>query len=655
MLTALKKSLILLSSLSATTVFGGIVQPAVALQVEPFPLTQVKLLNGPFKHAMELDAKYMLSLKPDRLLSGFRSEAGLKPKAPKYGGWESSGVAGHTLGHYLSACSRMYQDTGNKQFLQRVDYIVSQLAKCQEANSNGYVAAIPKGKEIFGKVAKGKIKAQGFSLNGGWSPWYTIHKELAGLIDAYQLCDDPQALIVATNLANWAYDTTSNLDHAQWQHMLVCEYGGMNEALANLYGITGNPRYLHLAEKFYDNAVLAPLAAGRDDLTGKHDNTQTPKIVGAARLYELTGKAKYARLARFYWKDVALHRSFVIGGSGDNEYFFPTNEWLSHLNAAGPETCPAYNMLKLTKHLFEWAPSAQEMDYYERVLYNHILASQDPKTGMFVYLMSLEPGGFKTFSTPFNSFWCCVGTGMENHARYGDAIYFHNDNSLYVNLFIASKLTWPEKHLTLRQETRFPDHDTTRLSFKCATPVHLALKIRWPAWAHKISVRVNGRRAKITGQPCSYVTIDRTWHSGDRVDIRLPMKLHLNLLPGTTNIVALLDGPIVLGGELGTNGMPADVYARSQTKFLKWPAPPVPVLVSDMKSLLHHIKPTGKPLTFRTENLGHPHDVTLIPLYKLNHQRYTVYWRWSIRGTGKRIRNKPNPKQPVPENRTERN
>lgn len=605
----------------------GEVKPVINMPARQFPPQDVHLLKSPFRHAMKMDEQFILCLDPDRLLSGFRSEAGLKPKARKYGGWESSGLAGHTLGHYLSAASRMYQDTGNRRFLERVNYVVAQLAECQQANGNGYVAAIPKGKQIFGGVAKGQIKTGGFSLNGGWSPWYTIHKELAGLIDAYRFCHNSQALVVATNLANWVYHTTRNLSPAQWQKMLICEYGGMNEALANLYGLTGDRRYLVLAEKFYDNAVLAPLAAGHDDLTGKHDNTQTPKIVGAARIYELTGQPRYADLAKFYWQRVALHRSFVIGGSGDGEYFFATNQWLSHLNAAGPETCPAYNMLKLTLHLFEWSPSAGYMDYYERALYNHILASQDPETGMFVYLMSLQSGGFKTYSTPFNSFWCCCGTGMENHSRYNQAIYLHGKHSLYVNLFIASKLSWSRKGLRLRQDTQFPDQDTTRLRFGCEHPVKLALKIRWPGWAKSPpQIWINGEEQTVRGHPVSYITLDRQWHSGDVVKVRLPMSLHTVPLPGTTHWLAVLYGPIVLAGELGTNGMPADPYARSQTKFLKWPAVPVPVLVADQGTLLQHIHATGQPLTFRTRDVGRPHEVTLVPFYDTQHQRYTVYW-----------------------------
>ncbi|HUA67702.1 MAG TPA: beta-L-arabinofuranosidase domain-containing protein [Candidatus Saccharimonadales bacterium] len=604
------------------------VQPAINLSVQQFQPKDAQLLDGPFKAAMDRDEKYLLGLDPDRLLSGFRSEAGLKPKAPKYGGWESSGLAGHTLGHYLSACSRMYQDTGNKLLLDRVNYIVAQLAECQEANSNGYIAAIPNGKDVFGKVAQGEIDTQGFGLNGGWSPWYTIHKELAGLIDAYRFCDNTQALAVATNLANWVYDTTKNLSDAQWQHMLVCEYGGMNEALANLYGLTGEPRYLDLAEKFYDNAVLGPLTAGHDDLSGKHDNTQVPKIIGSARLYELTGQPRYEDLARFYWQRVALHRSYVIGGSGDREGFFPTNSWASHLDAQTCETCCTYNILKLTLHLFEWSPSAEEMDFYERALYNDILASQDPDTGMFVYLMSLQPGGFKTYSTPTDSFWCCVGTGMENHSRYNQAIYLHDDDSLYVNLFIASELSWPEKGLTLRQDTKFPDKDTTRLTFHCKQPVKVALKIRWPGWAKTPPrIWINGLGQAVSGQPVSYITLNHEWRDGDVVKIRLPMTLHTEPLPGTTNLVAVLYGPIVLAGELGTKDMPANPYAEDQTKFVRWPPVPAPVFVADDDSLLKHIHATRQPLTFRTKNLGWPEDVTLVPFYDVQHQCYTVYWQ----------------------------
>jgi len=615
----------------AVTVFAaagsrGDITPAVTLQAQPFPLSQVQLLDSPFREAMLRDGNYLISLEPDRLLSWFRKEAGLQPKGEVYGGWESQGIAGHTLGHYLSACSQMYASTGDRRFLDRVNYIVGELAVCQGANRNGYVAAIPNGKEIFDKIAHSEIQSKDFGLNGGWVPWYTLHKEFAGLIDAYQFCGNTQALEVATQLANWADATTKNLTEAQWQTMLACEQGGMNESLANLYAITGNTNYLTLAKKFYHAAVMDPLARGEDKLNRLHSNMQIPKVIGAARIYELTGDEHYADIANFFWKDVTLNRSFVIGGNGDREHFFPTNDFAGHLSAETAETCCTYNMLKLTRHLFEWSPDAAEMDYYERALYNHILASQDPDTGLFAYFMSLKPGHFKTYSTPVNSFWCCVGTGMENHAKYGDTIYFHGDGSLYVNLFIASELSWPEKNLIVRQETTFPESDTTRLKFKSDAPVRLALKVRWPAWVETIVVRVDGKKQIIPGGPDSYFTLDREWRTGDTVEIQLPMKLHTEPLPGATNIVALLYGPIVLAAELGTKGMP-NPHATNQLDLVKVPDPEVPVFVAEENSLLKHIKPvSSQPLTFRTKNLGKPDDVTFIPYYELSDERYSIYW-----------------------------
>lgn len=598
---------------------------AVGFQAEPFPLTDVRLLDSPFQRAMELDAKYLLSLEPDRLLSGFRKEAGLPPKAVNYGGWESQGVAGHSLGHYLSACSLMFAATGDRRFLDRVNYIVAELAGCQRANGNGYLAAFPNGKRIFAEIARGDIRAKDFDLNGGWVPWYTLHKQFAGLIDAYELCGSAEALVVVTNLANWADAITKNLTDDQWQKMLVCEQGGMNESLAELYSITGDTHHLALASKFYHQAVLEPLARGEDRLDGKHSNMQIPKVIGVARLHELTGEPRNADIAKFFWERVALHRSFAIGGHGDREHFFPTNEFAKHLSAEAAETCCTYNMLKLTRHLFEWSPAAAEMDFYERALYNDILASQDPRQGMFVYLMSLRPGHFKSYSPPEDSFWCCVGSGMENHAKYGDTIYFHGDNSLFVNLFIPSELTWREKNLIVRQETKFPERDTTRLTFKSEKPTPLALKIRWPGWAEKVSLRVNGKKQAISGKPGSYMTLHREFCDGDRIEVQFLMALHAESLPGTSNMIAVLYGPIVLAGKLGTNGMP-DPYVANQTALVKMSDPAPPVFVSDAKSLLKRIQATGQPLVFRTKNLARPEDVTLVPLFWLHHERYGVYW-----------------------------
>lgn len=617
----LKLTILFASVILAAAFSRADITPVVAPQAQPFPLTQVRLLDGPFRDAMLRDEKYLLSLDPDRFLYNFRNNVGLPSSSKPYGGWDSPGCEqrGAMLGHYLSACAQMYAGTGDAEFKRRVDESVAGLAECQSNSVSagfhaGYLSAFPE--SFIDRVENRKSV---------WAPWYALHKIMAGLFDASQLCGNTQALEVLTNMANWVKFHVDNLSEEKMQSSLQTEFGGMNEVLANLYGITGNPDYLKTAEAFNQKKIFDPLAAGQDRLNGLHANTQIPKMIGAARQYELTGDTRDADIAKFFWQEVALHRSYVIGGHSDREHFFPTNDFARHLTAETAETCNTYNMLKLTRHLFGWQPSATAMDFYERALYNDILASQDPEQGMFVYLMSLKPGHFKTYSTPENSFWCCVGTGMENHSKYGDTIYFHNDDSLFVNLFIPSELSWPEKNLVVRQETKFPESDTTRLDFQSPAPTQLALKIRWPAWAEKISVRVNEKKQKISGTPGSYVSLDREWQGGDHVEIQLPMKLHAEPLLGTSNIVAVLYGPIVLAGNLGTNGMP-EPYAKDQLDLVKIPDPKVPVFVGDPKTFLKKIKPADQPLVFQTKNLGQPNDVTLVPFYKANHERYSVYW-----------------------------
>ena len=599
----------------------GDVEPAVALPAQPFPLSQVRLLDGPFHDAMLRDQKYLLSLDPDRFLFNFRKNVGLDSSAKPYGGWDSPDCEqrGAMLGHYLSALSLMYASTGDAELKRRVDYLVAGLAECQSNSVSagfhaGYLSGFPE--SFIDRVENRKPV---------WAPWYAQHKIMAGLFDASQLCGNAQALEVLTNMANWVKFRVDNLPVEKMQASLNTEFGGMNEVLANLYGVTGNEDYLKTAEAFNQQTIFDPLARGQDKLNGLHANTQIPKMIGAARQYELTGEARDADIAKFFWERVALHRSYVIGGHSDSEHFFPTNDFAKHLSVETAETCNTYNLLKLTRHLFGWQPDATTMDFYERALYNDILASQDPDTGMFTYFMSLKPGHFKTYSQPDVSFWCCVGTGMENHAKYGDTIYFHGDNSLFVNLFIPSELSWPEKNLVVRQETKFPESDTTLLNFQTQAPAQLALKIRWPAWAEKMSVRVDGIKQKISGAPGAYASLNREWHNGDRVEIQLPMKLHTEPLPGTTNIVALLYGPIVLAGNLGTNGMP-NPYAKDQLDLARIPDPKVPVFVGDQKTFLKKIRPTGEPLVFQTKNLGRPNDVTLVPFYRANHERYSVYW-----------------------------
>ena len=446
----------------ASILWAAQVTSKVTPRAEPFPLSNVRLLDSPFKAAMDRDGSYLLALDADRLLSGFLENAGLKPKGKKYGGWEEQSLAGHSLGHHLSAVSLMYAASGDSRFKDRADYIVQELAACQKASGDGYLAAFEKGREMFAEVAKGDIRPRRFYLNGIWAPWYTMHKVFAGLRDAYQLAGNKESLAVMQRLGDWAIDTTKGLSDEQFQLMLETEHGGMNEMMADLFGLTGEQKYLTLAGRFNHKAVLQPLSKGVDDLTGLHGNTQIPKVIGAARQYELTGDPSMKDIAQFFWKTVIDHHTFAIGGHGDGEYFGVPGRLAPLLSNHTAETCNTYNMLKLTKHLFSWSPNEDYAAYYERALYNHILASQHPTTGMMCYFVPLRQGARKRFSTPENSFWCCVGTGMENHARYGESIYWRDAAGIYVNLFIASRLDWPEKGIRLRQETNFPQSASTK-------------------------------------------------------------------------------------------------------------------------------------------------------------------------------------------------
>jgi DUF1680 family protein len=596
------------------------------LKAFPFDMGQVRLLDGPFREAMLRDQKYLLSLDADRFLHTFRITAGLPSSATPYGGWEGPNVElrGHSLGHYLSACALMYSSTGDEKLKARADGIVAELARVQQAMLSrgfhaGYLSAFPE--EFFDRVdAAQKV----------WAPYYTLHKIMAGLLDVHQHCGNRQALDVLVKLADWVKFRVDRLSDDQQQRALDTEFGGMMEVLENLYGVTGNPEYLRVARKFDHRKVFDPLARGEDPLNGLHANTQIPKAIGAARDFELTGEKRYYDIATFFWQRVAHFRSYVIGGNSDREMFFPPETFSTRLGASSTETCNTYNMLKLTRRLFQWEPSAETMDFYERGLYNHILASQDPATGMMTYYVPLRPGSYKTFSTPEESFWCCVGTGMENHAKYGDTIYLRSDAALYVNLFIASELDWTEKGVKVRQETRYPEEDKTRLIFKSSKSVPLALKIRYPSWARSgMQLAINGKSQPVKANPGSYVTIDRKWKNGDTVEVRFPMSLHMEAMPDDPNLVAFLYGPVVLAGDLGKAGVDnSKRYGPMSPQFDKGAAVETPEFRCDLKDVLSRLKPEpGAAGTFRSDGIGRPRDVVLAPFYKVIEPRYTVYWR----------------------------
>ena len=589
----------------------------VVFQVLPFELSDVKLLDGPFKHATELNEQSLLNYQPDRLLSKFRSEAGLTPKAKPYGGWEAMTIAGHSLGHYLSACALMYQTTGDQRFLDRVNYIVSELDTCQKADGEGYIGAFPKGKQILeDEVAKGNIRAQGFDLNGIWVPFYTEHKVMAGLFEAYNLCGNQTALEINKRFADWLYKIVSGLNEEQIQKMLNCEHGGINESLAELFAKTGDEKYLKMSRIFHHKAILDPLSNKVDILPGKHANTQIPKLVGLARRYELTGDSTDRKTAEFFWDKVVNHHSYVTGGHCNHEYFGPPDTLRNRLSDETTETCNVYNMLKLSEHLFEWEASPKVADFYERALFNHILSSQNPVDGRVIYNLSLEMGGHKEYQDP-EWFTCCVGSGMENHSKYGKNIYFHNNDELYISQFIASELNWPGKGMKVRQETSFPNGQSSTLLISCEETLPLTLQIRYPHWAIKgIEIKVNGKSHRIKEKPGSFVGIQRYWKNGDKVEINFPFTLRLETMPDDTNRVAVFYGPVVLAGDLGEE----NDSNRYNPDF-------VPVLMTENRNPENWLKPVdGKANTFVSQKTGRPRDVEFKPFFATHNRSYSVYF-----------------------------
>jgi DUF1680 family protein len=603
------------------TLASQVPQPSRTPKCSAFDLKQVRLLDGPFKRAMERDRKYLHELDSDRLLHTFRVTAGLPSSAAPLGGWEKRELRGHTIGHYLTACALMYSSTGDEKLKAKADAIVVELAKCQKAFGNGYLSAYPE--EGIKKVI--------YSTGGYWAPWYTLHKIYAGLIDMYTHCGNEQALKIAEGMAVWAKSHLDNLSEEQTQQMLRVEFGGMNEVLCNLYAVTKNPEHLSLARKFDHKEVFEPLAHFQDKLTGLHVNTQIPKIVGAAREFEITGEPYYYNIATFFWDQVVDARSYCTGGTSNHEHWRTEPYKLaSELSPATQETCCTYNMLELTRHLFCWNPDARYADYYERALFNSILSTQDPKTGMMMYFVPLASGYWKIFNTPNDSFWCCTGTGLENHAKYGDSIYFHDDKGIFVNLFIASELEWPEKGVSLRQETSFPQEDSITLTLNTKKDIEMALRIRVPYWARRgLMVSINGRQQRMRRKPGSYLILERTWKDGDRVVVEMPMSLHLCPMPDDPTLAAIMYGPLVLAGELGTDGLdPKTQYSENQGVLRNVSVPAAPVFVADIDSPEVWIKPVqGRTLTFRTVGVGSPENVTLIPYYRLFGQRYAIYWR----------------------------
>ena len=610
---------ILLPILSASAILlasAAEVPDKAPSKVQPFALTDVKLLDGPFKHAEELNEKYLLSLDPDRLLHTFRLTAGIPTSAPPYGGWEDPKceLRGHAIGHYLSGCALAFQSSGNPKLKEQSAKVVAGMAACQGKSPNGYLSAYPE--ELIDRVVVCKPV---------WAPWYTLHKIYAGLLDQYQLCGNKQALEVLEKAINWVDSRMNRLTDAQMQAMLGNEHGGMNEVIANLSAVTGNDRYLKLALRFNHHAVLDPALKGEDRLNGLHANTQFPKFIGMAREYELTGDESFRKGCEFFWNTVTAERSYVIGGNSDGEAFSPKEHLSHYLGPNTTETCNTYNMLKLTRHLIGWEPKAGYADYYERALINHMLPQQNPETGMVLYYMPLRSGSERPsrFGTPEHSFWCCTGTGMESHSKYGDSVYFHSDRDLYVNLFMATELTWKGRGVKVTQKTKFPEDPSTRLTIDAANPVAMAIHVRYPSWATAgIVLNVNGEKQPVTTQPGSYVKLDRTWKNGDTITLTLRCEAFRD----DDNKAAVMFGPLVMCARTTKDN-------------------PVSIIRGDKTAALNSLKPvlsapntfTAPAAVFRTSFDKADGATSFVPFYQEHGKPYSVYWeiyddaRWTAK------------------------
>ena len=612
--------------------------PSAAKSVaELFPLSAVRLLESPFSRAVTANREYLLALDADRLLAPMRREAGLEPRKPSYGNWESSGLDGHTAGHYLSALADMIaagSDTKDGEFQRRLDYMVSEMELIQKANGDGYIGGIPGSREFWQKIAAGQVG----EIWKKWAPWYNLHKTFAGLRDAYTVGHNAKARELLIGFGDWAVDLTSKLSDAQMQQMLSNEFGGMNEVMADIYAISGDRKYLQCAQRFEHQAVLGPLENQEDKLTGLHANTQIPKVIGLERIAALTGDPKADGGARFFWETVTERRSVAFGGNSVSEHFNDPKDFHGMLeHREGPETCNTYNMLRLTEQLFATGPQANYADYYERALYNHILASINPDHPGYVYFTPIRPDHYRVYSQPGEGFWCCSGTGMENPGRYGQFIYAKAKDGYYVNLFIPSELSTADNGFALRQETRFPDEERTQLTVKLPKPRTFTLYLRHPKWiaADSLKVKVNGKALEVKSSPSSYAAIRREWRNGDRVEVALPMKTTVEGLPDGSPWYAILHGPIVLASPAGTENL-VGLYAGDGRgdHIAHGPLVPLdkaPALVTTIAELPAHVVPdkTAGPLHFRIADVSQPasaNGLPLIPFFRLHDARYQMYW-----------------------------
>ena len=604
-------------------------------KVEYFGISDVRLTRSAFKHAEDMDIQYLLALNPDRLLAPYLKGAGLTPKADNYTNWENTGLDGHIGGHYLSALSFMYAATGNEEIGRRLDYVLSELKRCQDTAGDGYLCGVPDGRKMWKEIEQGNVRAATFGLNDRWVPLYNIHKIYAGLRDAYLVAHREEAKDMLVKLTDWMERTTANLTDAQMQDMLRSEHGGLNETFADVAAITGDKRYLTLAHRFSHDIILNPLLKQEDKLTGIHANTQIPKVIGFKRIADIEKNDDWSKAADFFWHTVVNNRSITIGGNSVYEHFHPADNFEPmRTSEQGPETCNTYNMLRLTKMLYATSADAKYMDYYERALFNHILSTQDPVQGGFVYFTPMRSGHYRVYSQPQTSFWCCVGSGLENHARYGEMIYAHKGNDqLYVNLFIPSTLEWGD--INIEQSTSFPDEEGTSVivTSKKGKNKKFTLNIRVPEWVNEgeLSLTINGKTEKVNIAD-GYVKVNRSWKDGDKLHISMPMHLRAIDMPDNSHNYSFLYGPIVLASRMGTqrqDGMFADDSRGGHiAQGPRLPLQNMPVIVGSTDDILSHISKTDGKMEFTLKGVSPENyeGMKLEPFYRIHESRYMAYW-----------------------------
>lgn len=580
-----------------------------------FSMSDVELLDPYIQNAFSLNVKYLKSLDAEKLLKGFCEIAGVESDATKYGGWETSAIQGHTLGHYLTAVSQAYASSGDKELKAIADRIVSVLAECQSKDT-GYLAAIPEGH--YAQIEQGNTA-------GTWVPWYSMHKILAGLIYAYELTGNSQALTVASNLGDWVYSRTSKWNEAMQTTVLNVEYGGMNDCLYQLYKNTKSEKHLSAAHSFDEITLFDALYKGEDVLNGKHANTTIPKIVGALNRYTVTGEEYYLQTAARFWEIVTQNHTYITGGNSEWEHFGEPNILDAERTNCNCETCNTYNMLKLTRKLYKITGESKYADYYENTYINAILSSQNPETGMTTYFQPMATGFFKVYSSPTDHFWCCTGSGMENFSKLDDSIYYKDENSIYVTQFTSSSVNWAEKGLKITQNAELPN---LRFTVNGSAGADIALRV--PDWcADDPTVKINGEEINAKAEN-GRIRLSRQWSDGDVIEYTLPMQVVAYTLPDNENTVAFKYGPWVLSANMGNYEMNTTTTGVNVT---------IPLLDASLSDILvikegtieNWLKNINKNLVQEKGTLnftlkGTNQNLVFSPHYKQHKNRYGIYF-----------------------------